>query len=153
MPRQALRCLRHLFSPLSLQNMELKLVRDQFTDKSTTGQLSIDGSFFSFTLELPTRDGLPGSAIPEGKYQVVASWSPKFGRTMPLIIGIPGRSEIRIHYGNDAVDTEGCILLGKTRSQDWIGSSREAFDEFWPRFMQSLAEGVPITISSQSGEA
>ncbi len=134
--------------------MELKLIRDKFTAESTGGKLYIDGSFFCFTLELPIRDGLPGSAIPEGTFQVVSQWSPKFGRSMPHLIGIPNRSEIEMHWGNVPADTEGCILLGLDRSQpDWIGNSRKAFDEFWPPFMQNVSDGVSITVSSSTPEA
>jgi hypothetical protein len=114
--------------------VNLALLRDTFTSKSTTGLLSIDQVFFCYTLELPVKDGLPGSAIPQGRYQVTTYPSPHFGRLMPLIL-VPGRSEIEIHFGNYPSDTRGCILLGYTRAPDFIGKSREAFDQFW---------GVPI---------
>lgn len=115
------------------------MVRDTFTAISTTGQLSIDGVPSLWTLELPNKDGLPGSCIPQGVYPVVAYMSPKFGRTMPLLRDIPNRSNIEIHWGNTAADTDGCILLGRTRDKDYVGESRMAFDEFWTRFMPSLA--------------
>ena len=127
--------------------MKLRVVRDTFTEKSTTGELYIDGQPHMWTLELPDKNGLPGSCIPQGIYPVVAYLSPKFGRTMPLLQNVPGRSEIEMHWGNTAEDTNGCILLGRTRDTDYIGESRMAFDSFWERFMPALAkEGVSIEI-------
>src|ERR1700676_4364533 len=112
--------------------MHLTVERFNFTDISTEGQLSIDGERFCWTLELPVRDGLPGSAIPKGTYKPVAYDSPHFGRKVPLLVDVPGRSEIEIHYGNTAADTRGCILLGGAMpGKDFIGDSRQIFDDFW----------------------
>ena len=121
--------------------MELTLVRDTLTDVSTTGELSIDGKPFCWTLELPNKDGRPGSCIPQGLYPVVAFMSRKFNRSMPLLQNVPERSSIEMHWGNTAEDTEGCILLGGTRDKDYIGNSRQIFDDFWVHFMGGLAKG------------
>ena len=128
--------------------MKLTVVRDTFTSKSTTGELSIDGVQSLWTLELPNKDGLPGSCIPQGTYNVISYPSPKFGRLMPLLVGIPGRSNIEMHWGNTAEDTDGCILLGRTRDTDYIGESRMAFDDFWAKAQGPIERGVCwITIS------
>jgi hypothetical protein len=120
--------------------MQLKVTRLTFTPRSTGGTLSVDGSPFCSTLELPVRDGLPGSAIPVGTYPVSIYPSPHFGRLMPLILGISNRSEIEIHYGNFPSETRGCVLVGEpSEIPDFIANSRETFDRFW-----ALAEG-PIS--------
>lgn len=111
--------------------MELRLIRTELDADSTQGTLDINGIFSVFTLELPVKDGLPGSAIPPGTYPVIVTFSPKFNRDMPLVLNIPFRSEIRIHFGNSPHDTNGCILVGETKGEDWIGSSRAAFDKLW----------------------
>lgn len=121
--------------------MNLTLVRDTFTDISTTGELSIDGKPFCWTLELPNKDGLHGSCIPQGTYLVTAQMSPRFGRSMPHLQDVPNRSSILIHWGNTAEDTEGCILLGGTRDKDFVGKSRQMFDDFWELFMPALSGG------------
>ena len=103
--------------------MKLTLCRLTLTPDSTTGQLYIDGQPFCYTLELPVIDGLPGSAIPEGTYPVVLAPSPKFMRSndpwvlkfaqlIPHLYQIPDRTDILIHFGNTADDTNGCILVG-----------------------------------------
>jgi len=52
------------------------------------------------------------TAIPTGKYQIVMTYSSKFKKVMPLLLNVPGFAGIRIHSGNTADDTEGCIITG-----------------------------------------
>ena len=37
---------------------------------------------------------------------------------------------IRIHSGNKAEHSHGCILLGSTKSKDFIGNSKTTYKEF-----------------------
>jgi len=53
------------------------------------------------------------SAIPFGTYKVRKTWSKKFGRDAWELLNVAGFAGIRIHAGNTAADTEGCILLGE----------------------------------------
>lgn len=101
--------------------MELKLKRIAKRKTYTIGQLYIDGTYFCDTLEPAWRDigrGRPGrkvpgrTAIPEGRYAVAVSRSPRFGRWLPLVLNVPMFTGIRIHAGNTADDTRGCILPG-----------------------------------------
>ena len=115
--------------------MDATLTRRFYTDASTIGQLVI-GDFKCWTLEDRVR--APGvkiygkTAIPAGRYRVVVTESARFRRPMPLLLGVPMFTGIRIHSGNDASNTEGCILVGATRYQDWIGDSRRAFGALFP---------------------
>ena len=130
--------------------MILQLVRRWFTEESTIGELLIDGQHECFTLEDPVHKGpkIPGrTAIPEGTYPLVVTLSQRFGRELPLLLNVPGFSGIRIHPGNTAQDTEGCILVGQTRGQDWIGRSRAAFDLLFPKLQVGLKARISISIT------
>jgi hypothetical protein len=64
---------------------------------------------------------------------------------MPHILAVPGFEGIRIHSGNTASDTEGCILLGRTKAADWVGESRLAYASFFSQLED--AGTATITIS------
>jgi hypothetical protein len=51
---------------------------------------------------------------------------------MPLLLDVPMFTGIRIHSGNTAEDTRGCILVGEWRAPDWVGDSRRAFARLFP---------------------
>ena len=123
--------------------MELTLKRKTFTVNSTIGDLSINGDFFCYTLEDVVREPgvkVPGqTAIPAGRYEVVIDYSNRFKRNMPHILDVLGFEGIRIHSGNIDKDTEGCILVGKTKSNNFIGRSRDAFNALFP-----LLDNVPL---------
>jgi hypothetical protein len=125
--------------------MDIQLLRTDFTKKSTIGNLNIDSTFFCFTLEdrFP-EDGIKvkgETCIPAGRYEVVTDWSNRFQRMMPHILNVPGFEGIRIHKGNTSSNTEGCILLGDLKSEDYIGHSKPAFDAFYILLVKGLKEG------------
>lgn len=114
--------------------MRLELYRRKLTEKTTQGTLFSDEKFVCWTLEdkwrdLSTEPKVPKqTCIPEGHYQLVLDMSIRFGRIMPHILDVPNFTGIRIHPGNTEADTEGCILVGLSRSLDYVGMSRMAFN-------------------------
>ncbi len=49
--------------------------------------------------------------IPAGRYKVIVTLSPKFKKPMPLLLGVKGRSGIRIHFGTKPAHSLGCVLI------------------------------------------
>ena len=49
--------------------------------------------------------------IPEGRYELKMTYSPRFKKMMPLVDGVKGRSGIRIHTGTIPEHSKGCILM------------------------------------------
>jgi len=87
--------------------MYLKLTRLQQVGNATTGVLKVDGRPISETMENSQ------TLIATGMYPVRLTMSPKFGMTLPLIDRVIGRTGIRIHPGNTANDSSGCVLVGE----------------------------------------
>src|SRR5436305_2999778 len=103
--------------------MQLQLTRKTFSDKSTMGELLVDGKFECFTLEDMVRPEKikHETAIPAGRYEVAISFSDKFQKLLPLLLNVPNFEGIRIHSGNTDKDSSGCILVGRTKAVDFIG--------------------------------
>ncbi|HSD07900.1 DUF5675 family protein [Flavobacterium sp.] len=126
--------------------MNLHLKRIQKTNKSTIGELSIDGKFECYTLEDVERQvKIKGiTAIPKGTYKVGISMSNRFKKDLPILFNVPNFEGVRIHSGNVAENTEGCILVGETKALDFIGNSRKAFDKLFAKM--KLAKEITLTI-------
>ncbi len=123
--------------------MDITVARKWFTSKSTIGEMSLNGSFFCYTLE-PRADQSQGKpyCIPAGEYPVTLAFSSRFQMKTPHVINVPGFTDIEIHPGNCPDDTEGCCLVGAARDTDSVGNSRATFDQL----MRQLRSG-PIRIT------
>lgn len=132
------------------QELNLRVVRDAFTEHSTIGKLYVDGVYECETLEDQARAGpkVPGAtAIPCGQYEVVINFSERFKRPMPLLLNVRQFDGIRIHVGNVDANTDGCVLVGTGRAKDAITGSVQAFSLLFLRIQTALTKGkVWITI-------
>lgn len=129
--------------------MDLKLIRKSFSENSTIGDLLVDGHYECYSLEDKVRPvKIKGmTAIPAGAYEVVINYSQRFGKLLPLLLNVPNFDGIRIHAGNTHLDTEGCILVGKSKHIDFIGESREAFEALFNKLQAaSFREKIFIEI-------
>jgi len=119
--------------------MNLLLKRIAKKDNYTIGKLYIDGKYFCDTLEDCVRVLGPNgegkiygkTAIQEGKYKIDITFSNRFKRNLPLLLNVPFFEGIRIHPGNIAADTHGCILVGINDSAGAVHQSRITFDNLF----------------------
>ena len=117
--------------------LHLTLFRKWYKDEYTIGQLFAGGRQICNTIE-DTDRGLhqfmseaeikkikvPGkTAIPVGTYRVEVTPSPKFGRPLIEVQNVPGFSGIRVHRGNTAADSAGCILPGLNTEKGKVTNS------------------------------
>lgn len=118
---------------------QIVVMRKYFTDDSTVAELSICREFVCHTLEDKCRRlKMPGrTAIPAGIYRVILDFSDRLGFS-PLILGVPGFTHIRIHSGNTAAQTEGCLLVGRydEATPNFVSMSRNTFSVFMPRLAE-----------------
>ena len=126
-------------------------IRQQVDDEYLTGY---ENKYFCDTLEPTWRDYEHGaykvkgrSAIPEGRYAVVISYSPKFKQWLPILLGVPKFEGIRIHAGNTAKDTEGCILVGQNREVGKVLDSRKWLYELKQKIVEAKDRGEAVWIT------
>ena len=134
--------------------MKITVTRDIFTNQSTTSTVRVDGIPFCFALEDVDRklecnseckvDG--ETAIPRGTYRVIVDYSQRFQTLMPHVLDVPGFEGIRIHPGNSAVDTHGCLLLSLGRGPDRVTNSRAAYNSFMTLIESALDRDGKIDI-------
>jgi hypothetical protein len=128
--------------------MDLKLERLWKSDVCTIGKLMVDGNHDYFSLEDIERETkVHGqTAIPKGHYLVEITYSPRFKRHMPQVMGVPGFEGVRIHPGNRAADTEGCILVGMSKGPDCIYESKKAYEALYDQIAGAIERGESITL-------
>ena len=147
--------------------MEIVVERKWKRDGYTIGTLSIDGKRFGdgkhycCTLEDTDRgldSKMPTSkilfmkrphitAIPTGRYEVTLTYSPHFHRTLPLLNNVPGYSGVRIHPGNTAADTDGCILVGENTTKGRVNKSQYWFTLVMMEIIRTIDKGGKVFIT------
>ena len=152
----------------------MKILIDRKWKKAeyTIGKLFIDDVFFCNTLEDKDR-GLDSTmpleeikkkkvagvtAIPTGTYNIrMDIVSPKYsmkdwfvnnchGARMPRLENVRGFEGVLIHSGNTALDTDGCVLVGKNDVKGMITKSKDYFLQLYNKMYAAYKKGEKITI-------
>lgn len=139
--------------------MRLELRRIAKKPTYTIGRLYINEEYFCDTIE-DTDRGLNSymsleevkakkvkgkTAIPTDTYRVEITYSPRFKKDMPLIENVVGFDGIRIHSGNTAEDTEGCIIVGENKVVGKVINSKETYNKLFSILLQDK-NNLRITI-------
>lgn len=128
--------------------MQIKINRIFKGAEYTIGRLVLDGKYFCDTLEDRVRtngEKVRGeTAIPAGNYEVILNWSPRFKRALPMVLDVPGFSGVRIHAGNCAADTEGCVLVGFNQVKGRLVASRPTLERMMEKLLAAVKAGSKI---------
>ena len=101
--------------------MYYKLIRDMGQGKSVPGKLYRSSHYYNkrtgeykerlhFVCE--TMENAEYLVLPL-VYRIAVTRSPKFGRQLPVLCQVPGRTGIRFHCGSIPEHSKGCILVSK----------------------------------------
>lgn len=152
--------------------MNLKVERRWKKATYTVGILYVDGVRFCETLEDRDRGLFQGdtlaqikslkvygeTAIPVGKYAVAMDiLSPKYsavkwykdlcGGKMPRLLDVPGFEGILIHPGNTALDSYGCVLVGRNTKVGMVTQSKDTFKKLYRKMKAAHDRGEKIIIT------
>lgn len=138
---------------IEVKGVSLLLIRDTFTDISTIGKLYLNGEYFCNTLELPWKENKRSiSCIPAGEYEArlrLPRESASREYVHLLIKDVTDRSYILVHIGNRAKDTRGCILVGQSRKQDFVGNSTLAMELLIKEIIHLGGKNINIIIKNK----
>lgn len=141
--------------------MNIQLKRIAKKETYTIGKLYLDGIYFCDTIEdkdrglnqtmlindIKKKKVYGETAIPTGTYKLVIDYSNRFKKNMAHILNVPGYEGIRIHTGNTAKDSLGCIIVGKNKVVGKVVESRDTYNQLFPILQKAFKEGeIKITI-------
>jgi hypothetical protein len=158
------------------KTMDIVLKRTIKGDNYTIGELSINGTFFCYTLEDKDRgltDNMSESeikrikvdgatAIPTGTYILdMNTVSPRFsekgsksqyisiGNKLPRLLNVKGFIGILFHIGNYITDTDGCLLVGSyyNKEKGTISDSKNTFFELYEILADAEKQGKEIKVT------
>ena len=151
--------------------MELLLERTEKNESYTVGRLSLlnriddeylageDKDFLYDTLEPPVRHIDPKgryiltkpTAIPEGRYAVVITYSRKYDKWLPLLLWVDRFQDVRIQAGKTVADIEGGnIIIGLHRGDGRIVNAPNSVWNLKDMMVQAKHRGEPIFITIKS---
>jgi len=151
--------------------MELLLERTEKNESYTVGRLSLlnriddeylageDKDFLYDTLEPPVRHIDPKgryiltkpTAIPEGRYAVVITYSRKHDKWLPLLLWVDRFQDVRIQAGKTVADIEGGnIIIGLYRGDGRIVNAPNSVWNLKDMMVKAKHRGEPIFITIKS---
>jgi len=148
--------------------MELLLERTEKNENYTVGRLSLlnriddeylageNKDFLYDTLEPPVRHIDPKgryiltkpTAIPEGRYAVVITYSRKNDKWLPLLLWVDRFQDVRIQAGKTVADIEGGnIIIGMYRGDGRIVNAPNSVWNLKDMMVQAKRHNEPIFIT------
>lgn len=140
--------------------MEVLVDRIFLGERYTIGNLFVNGGYVCDTIEDTVRvlnsieDKVKDrTAIPKGRYKLVLSKSPRFGRVLPEIVDVPYFAGIRIHAGNTEEDSSGCLVVGENKAKGKVLNSKVTLEKLMKILQPAWdsKEEIWITIIERHG--
>ena len=133
--------------------INLLLIRNTFSKKSTVGELFLNGERICDTLENSWQDNQRNiSCIPEGVYPVRLRLPRESGTRdylHLLVQEVPNRDFILVHRGNFPSQTQGCLLVGLGTEQDVVHNSVLAMDLLIKEILHLGGENINLIIKNK----
>jgi hypothetical protein len=151
--------------------MNLRVERRWKKDTYVIGVLFVDGVRFCETLEdkdrglkqsdplsvIKARKVYQETAIPTGVYEVAMDTvSPKYNASawyrkvcqgkVPRLLDVPGWEGVLLHTGNNALQTAGCLLVGRNTKVGQLTESKATFEKLYKKMKSAHDKGEKITI-------
>ena len=138
--------------------MRLTVERKWRKEEYTIGILYVDGVRLCNTLEDAVRqEKVYGkTAIPKGTYRVLMNtvspkfegrtWSKPYGGIVPRLRNVPNFTNVLLHVGNTAADTDGCILVGDNTEKGKLTNSTNRYFELMGKLLRAALSGESIDI-------
>jgi hypothetical protein len=141
--------------------LDIVLWRKYMKEDYTIGHLSMDSEFICDTIEDKVRDYnrdgdlndlgeakvYDETAIPFGRYRVTLEMSPKFKRKLPYLHNVKGFEGVLIHSGNTAIDSAGCIIVGRNKAPGLVIDSRKFELLIVSRIEAAVKQGKKVYIT------
>ena len=149
--------------------MKLEVLRISSQSDSTNGILfdtTKGRKFLAYTLEDEYRETKEKgeTRIPAGTYKIKlrkeggfhGRYTTKYGsmhKGMLHVQDVPGFDYILIHTGNTDEHTDGCLLVGNTKTENigtkdgFIGASADAYKRIYPPIAKLLEDGGDVEIT------
>lgn len=102
----------------------------------TIGELTLASLHVCFTQE--------DAPIPCGRYQIERTYSERFGKTTPLLLG---SNDTRIVPRSLSKGTDGCIISGMDKSPDCVNSTQLAYREVLKWIATLESQNIPVWIT------
>lgn len=151
--------------------MKIRVERKWPKATYTIGRFYIDGIFYCNSLEdcdrglkqtdslsyIKSRKVANETAIPKGTYGVAMNvTSPKYSASawywklcqgkVPRLLNVPGFEGILIHTGDNALQSSGCLLVGKNTKVGQLTDSKATFQKIYKLMKAAYDKGEEITI-------
>lgn len=135
---------------LNLYKMNIQVNRFERTKDYTISRVTLKdyklNNYTFYAIEPPVHylKAVKPYAIPCGTYKLLYTWSHRLKKNTWQVMNVPGFEGIRVHSGNYAKDTLGCLILGTKENKDHVENSRVAVDMF-NDILSKLKEPITIT--------